>query len=309
MKNRVLVIIVTYNGMKWIDRCFESLKASKEPLDVFIVDNASTDGTVERIREICKDWFKDTDRNGAGWWVVDIVETGKNLGFGKANNIGIKFALENGYEYVYLMNEDAWIFPYTVTNLIEAFERNPEYGVLSPVQMTATLKNQDPRFERKCRKYIPDLSKGTKGLDDVYPVPFVMAAHWMISRKCLDKVGGFSPAFPHYGEDDNFLHRCCWFGFLSGVAINAVAVHDRENRPESKAQRMRLKYVAQVVKISDPNANLAWRLIRQPLELLAISVIRFSWSSFVGVFKLLASYPRLISLRKASRRGHSFLDE
>ena len=48
---RVLVIIVTYNGMRWVERCQCSLKASEVPVDVYVADNGSTDGTTEWIRE------------------------------------------------------------------------------------------------------------------------------------------------------------------------------------------------------------------------------------------------------------------
>ena len=50
-----------------------------------------------------------------------------------------------------------------------------------------------------------DLATGE--LKDVYEVKFVQAAHWLISRECLERVGGFSPSFPHYGEDNNFCNR------------------------------------------------------------------------------------------------------
>ena len=51
MKARILTIVVTYNGMKWLDRCLGSVALSKEPSDVFVVDNCSTDGTPEYISE------------------------------------------------------------------------------------------------------------------------------------------------------------------------------------------------------------------------------------------------------------------
>ena len=308
MKNKVLVIIVTYNGMKWVDRCFGGLKRSTVPLDVFVVDNGSTDGTVERIRETCKEWFKETTREGGGWWLVDLVESEENLGFGQANNLGLKYALENGYEYVYLLNQDAWIEPETVSTLVSAFEKNPEYGVLSPVQMTSDMEHQDPRFEKKCSKYLPDLKSHLPGLSEVYEVPFVMAAHWMISVKCLSKVGGFSPAFHHYGEDDNFLDRCHWYKYKCGVDIETLAVHDRGNREMSKEQKLYLKYVGSVVKVSNPCNFLPWRLLWQPLELLGISIVNGSWETFKRIFSLIGSYPSLVRYRKATRKGSPFLD-
>lgn len=307
MKNRVLVIIVTYNGMKWIDRCFGSLKESEEPVDVFVVDNGSTDGTVARIREICKGWFLETTSDGGGWWLVDLVETHENLGFGKANNLGLEYALDNGYQYVYLLNQDAWVNKDTFTALIGSFEKNPPYGVLSPIQTAADGNRLDPNFSSCCSKYLPDLKSHMPGLKDIYDVPFVMAAHWMISRPCLEAVGGFSPAFRHYGEDDNFLHRCRYHGFRAGVDIRTSAVHDRESRVMTKSRKMKLKSVGAIVRISNPRSLIVFRLLWEPLKLLGISIVHASSEAFADVFRLLASYPKLIRYRKASRGRGAFL--
>jgi len=308
MKNRVLVIIVTYNGMKWIDRCFGGLKESTEPLDVFVVDNGSTDGTVQRIREICKEWFKETTNEGGGWWLVDLVESKENLGFGKANNLGLKYAVENGYDYVYLLNQDAWIQPDTISTLISAFEKHPEYGVLSPVQKTASLERMDPNFEAKCAKYLPDLKTTFPGRAELYTVPFVMAAHWMISATCLNKVGGFSPAFAHYGEDINYLDRCRYNKLQCGVDINTVGIHDREVRENPKDRKMRLKLVTAIAKVSNPRNFLPAQMIWQPLMLVGFSIMYLSGDAFISAFRLIGKYPKLIRLRKASRQGAAFLD-
>ena len=131
--NRVLVIVVTYNAMKWVDRCFGSVMLSRLPADVIVIDNGSTDGTPEYIKE----YFPD----------VMLVSTGENLGFGRANNIGFRHALKHGYEYVYLLNQDAWVFPDTFGILVKAMEDDRSLGILSPMQMAACLDRPDPRFE------------------------------------------------------------------------------------------------------------------------------------------------------------------
>ena len=71
---KVLTIIVTYNGMKWLDRCLGSLRTSSVPSDVLVVDNGSTDGSPAYIQENFPE--------------VMLHCTGENLGFGKANKIG-----------------------------------------------------------------------------------------------------------------------------------------------------------------------------------------------------------------------------
>lgn len=295
MKARILTIIVTYDGMKWVDRCIGSLIRSKTPTDLFVIDNGSTDGTVAYIRKTFPD--------------VVLHCAGDNLGFGKANNIGLKYAWDNGYEYVYLLNQDAWVMPETFSVLVDAMEQDRTLGILSPMQMTAGMDKPDPRFERWCPESALRDASMEDGAGKVYDVDFVMAAHWMISRECLDDVGGFSPAFAHYGEDDNYIHRAKAKGYKVAVHSGAKAVHDREMRPMTKKTSMRLKCVASVVKVSNPLDNMFLRMLFQPLELLAISIRYGSGDVFRYIFTLVRSYGRLKELREKSLQHRAFLDQ
>ena len=92
---KIFAIVVTYNGMRWYDRCFGSLRNSDMPVETIVIDNASTDETVSYIKEHFHE--------------VCLIESKENLGFAKANNIGIKRALDNGADYVFLLNQDAWV--------------------------------------------------------------------------------------------------------------------------------------------------------------------------------------------------------
>ena len=293
MKPEILTIVVTYNAMKWLDRCLGSLSESEVPTDVIVIDNGSVDGTCEYIAGNYPD--------------VLLTRSEENLGFGKANNVGFRYALEHQYRYVYLMNQDAWVYKDTLSVLTSAMDSDSSIGILSPMQMTASGDRPDMRFEKKCpAEALEDIS-GPVASGKVYETKFVMAAHWMISRKCLQKVGGFSPAFPHYGEDDNFIHRARLKGYRICVHSGVKAVHDREMRPQSKEASMRLKCVASVVKVSNPLNCLWLRLLFQPIELISISLRYSSWPVFQYVFTLIGSYCRLIRLRRESFEDGAFL--
>ena len=88
-------------------------------------------------------------------------------------------------------------------------------------------------------------------MKEVYEIPFVMAAHWMISRECLLKVGGFSNTFPHYGEDCNYIHRLRYHKFNVGIAPNINVVHDREYRMESLEKQLYMVYIYNLIYLSD----------------------------------------------------------
>ena len=131
---KLLVVIVTYNAMQWAERCFDSLRKSTIVPDVFVVDNGSTDGTQTYIHEHYPE--------------VIFQQSKENLGFGKANNIGLQYALDNEYDYVYLLNQDAWVMPDTFEKLIIVHKEHPEYGILSPFQMEANMEHIDKNFKK-----------------------------------------------------------------------------------------------------------------------------------------------------------------
>ena len=287
----VLVMIVTYNALKWIQRCLRSVEKSSLPADVVVIDNGSTDGTLPLIR---------TDFPG-----TRIIETGENLGFGAANNIGLRIALEEGYEFVYLLNQDAWLEKDTLEKLIAAHKA--DWGVLSPMQMDARGR-RDKRFDRKCGKFIDAALGGYHNDKLVVEVPFVMAAHWLLSRRAVETVGGFSPAFKQYGEDDNWLHRLHYHKLMCGVVPAAQAVHDRAGRRPSREKKMQLKCISTVVKVSDPNRSWRWMRIREVLELVGMGVKNFSTVPWHYIKELRARFPELKEYRDASLQKGAFLE-
>ena len=81
------IVFVTYNSEKWIEPCFRTLAASQADLSgvsVYVVDNASSDNTVEKLREAKLAY-------GNVFGAFEIESSGKNLGFGAGNNLGAKF--------------------------------------------------------------------------------------------------------------------------------------------------------------------------------------------------------------------------
>lgn len=287
---KILVIVVTYNAMHWAKKCLGSIVDSSVPLDGIVMDNSSTDGTPAFIREHFPQ--------------LRLVETGGNLGFGAANNIGLRLALDEDYDFVYLLNQDAWLEKDTVSKLLAA--HTPDFGILSPLQLQAGGR-QDRRFAKKCSKYIRNATSGYHDDRLVVPVPFVMAAHWLVSRKALLTVGGFSPAFKQYGEDDNYIDRLHYFKMRCGVVPAATAVHDRARRKTSREARMRLKCIATVVKICNPSHSFFWRSIVEPLELVGMGIKNISGIPFRYISELRGRYPELKSLRAASCSEGAFL--
>jgi GT2 family glycosyltransferase len=213
------VIIVTYDGAKWIDKCLGSLIYSTIPLEVIVVDNGSSDGTPQKIRQ--------------GYPNVEIIETHKNLGFGKANNIGIKKAYEAGAEHIFLLNQDAWVEPDTIEKLIKTAERFPDYGIISPLHLNGDGSALDYGFINylcgsRIKNHISDIYIKPKAEHaEIYPLDFVNAAFWLLPRKTIEIVGGFNPLFFQYGEDQDYVNRCHYFNLKVGIVPSAKAYHGR----------------------------------------------------------------------------------
>jgi GT2 family glycosyltransferase len=262
--------------MKWIDRCLSSVYNSSISADVFVIDNGSTDGTIDYIK--------------SNYPKVILHESSENLGFGAANNIGLYFALRNKYEYVYLLNQDAWVEPQTFNILVNASKTHEEYGILSPIQINASGE-LDKNFAYCCPvEILSDIFKS--GIKPLYEVKEVMAAHWLISRKCLLSVGAFSPAFPHYGEDNNFIDRAKYHGFKTGIVTTTKAVHDRECRELSRKQVFYRQYIKAITDYSAVTHESSllyivfWQFIKNSLSLHSIVPLKYMALFLKSAFKL-----------------------
>ena len=166
--------------------------------------------------------------------------------------MGFRYALDKGYDYVYLLNQDAWIEPSTLGTLIAASEAHPEYAVLSPLQMTDGFTGLDAQFGKILRSAQHD--KGG--------VRRVMAAHWLMPRKALEVIGLFDALFPLYGNDDNWCDRARYHGFKIGIVPQARAVHDRATREEPKEKVIfRNYYMGSLVRLCDINRPLWERFL------------------------------------------------
>lgn len=116
MKPSIFIVILSWNGRSDSLSCLASLtKVSSPPFRIILVDNGSTDGTGEAVRE--------------KYPAVEVIATGENLGFPGGNNVGIRRALEAGAEYVCLLNNDTAVDPAFLGEFLAAAERFPRGGI------------------------------------------------------------------------------------------------------------------------------------------------------------------------------------
>lgn len=212
MKNRTLIIIVTYNGERWIRSCLDSLIVQPNS-DVYVIDCNSSDNTTSLLKS-----FEEK---------IIVHFSDVNLGFGKANNYGLRYAIENEYGYVFLVNQDTICEVGIIDKLKEAHKNHLNYGILSPLHFY-----DDNTLDKNFESYLKNSSTRTismlLGNSNVVSVDFVNAAFWFIPRETIQKIGGFDPIFNHYGEDDDFANRVIYNNKLIGIVTNAFAYHLRD---------------------------------------------------------------------------------
>jgi len=220
------------------------LRNSETSVQVIAIDNGSVDGTIEKLK---KDYSE-----------VELIETGKNLGFGKANNIGLKRALDNNIDYIFLLNQDAWIEADTISKLIVVAKNNAEFGILSPIHLNAIGDRLDFKFKNYLIHSIgddlySDLILKKDQTKAIYNIRFVNAAAWLIRSEILRKIGGFDPLFSHYGEDDDYINRLIYHKYKVGIVAQTYIYHDREERKVD--WNMNRNYISELIELKNINTS------------------------------------------------------
>lgn len=224
---KIVAVIVTYNAMKWVDRCMQSLRDSFMPVVPVVVDNGSTDGT--------RDYLP------AHYPEAVFLPQAENLGFGQANNVGLRYALQIDADYALLLNQDAWIDAHMIVQLIRFSDGRT---ILSPIQLNGKADDFDRLFRRNTIRRSSSIHTLTEVRKGDYPRPFeaaaAAAACWLIPREVIRRVGGFNPLFFQYGEDSNYLCRAFYYGYKLKVVPTAFMCHDRNTHGNPQLYQHRI---------------------------------------------------------------------
>jgi N-acetylglucosaminyl-diphospho-decaprenol L-rhamnosyltransferase len=209
----VSVIVPTYQGRGHLENLLPSLAEQTLPHDVIVVDNASTDGTLELLR----------DR----WPQVHRISFPQNRGFGKATNAGVAAARS---ETVVLLNNDIVCTPTFLERLVEALDPREGFVMAAPV-----LVRRDDEGHIDTAGIVID--RTLHGFDHLYGEPVAVltgdpfdplapcGGAAAFDRAAFLRVGGFDPAFFAYLEDVDLAIRCVGRGWKCRLAPTALAIH------------------------------------------------------------------------------------
>lgn len=244
MSCSVYVIIVTFNAMKWIDKCFQSLKESSIKVNTVVVDNCSKDETVTYLEN--------------NYPNVYIIKNKLNKGFGQANNQGIEYAYKQGATHFFLLNQDAWIQKDTIRKLVDV-QNQFDIALVSPIHLNGLGDNYDYSYFVKTvvtecnRTYVADMMLDR--MKPYYTCFKINAAAWMLSRRCIKKIGGFDPIYFHYGEDGNYCQRLKYHKELCAFVPGAYIHHDRERQGNMAVYNKNLAVMELLFQYTDVNCS------------------------------------------------------
>jgi GT2 family glycosyltransferase len=205
----ISVIIVSWNCKKFLLECLASFydQVSRASTEVIIVDNASSDGTPEAVRNAYPE--------------VKLIENTANMGFAQGNNIGLKHATG---KYICLINPDVIVLDRCIAKMQRYMEDNPDIGMVGPA-----ILDVDGAIQRSCMRRptlwnqfcravgldtVTSSSKVFGGFlmkdcrfDEICDVDIINGCFWMVRREAVNDVGGLDAGFWMYGDDLDWCQR------------------------------------------------------------------------------------------------------
>lgn len=225
----ISIVIVGWNAKHYLELCLNSLAKAppRRSMEVLVVDNASTDGSVEMIE-------------GKFPW-VKLIKSPENLGFSRGNNVAIR---EARGRYIALVNPDVIVFPGCLDALTDFLDQNPKVGNVGP-----RVLNPDMSMQSTCRRF-PTLwnnfclasglsSKFKKSRffsgehmfyfphDRTLAVDVIVGCFSFIRREAFDQVGLLDEGLFMYGDDVDWCRRARNAGWEVVFYPGAQAIHDR----------------------------------------------------------------------------------
>ncbi|WP_214409881.1 glycosyltransferase family 2 protein [Sphaerisporangium fuscum] len=245
------VVVLTYRSGAYVGTCLAALEKALAGMDaeLIVVDNASGDGTVEKVREL------------APW--ARVVARDVNDGFARGCHAGAEVAKG---DYLLFVNPDARVSPDTPRVLVDLARRDPAVGIAGGRCLTETGET-DPRswwgrptlwslfcfgtglstlFPGRPR-FDPESPRPWSGApDEVRRVPIVTGGMMLVDRRVWDRLGGFDKSFFMYAEDADMCLRAAAAGYRPSVTAAATFVHPAGMSSSSSLRKQVLLFTGKV---------------------------------------------------------------
>jgi GT2 family glycosyltransferase len=220
MSKKAAIVIVNWDGLKWLKDCLDAVyNQSYTNFDVYFVDNGSVDDSIDFV-----------ERN---FPQAKIIKLEKNTGFTGGNNIGIKKALEDAIvDYIVLLNNDTKVYPNWLLGLVSTAEKEEKIGMVSSLSLfpSKTIQTIGLSLEKNfMHSKVGGISLGCGYSPEDFPEELEIFAPSGVSalykREVLEKTGLFDDLFFAYAEDLDLGLRARLFGWKALYCPDSKLIH------------------------------------------------------------------------------------
>jgi GT2 family glycosyltransferase len=200
LQPKIFIIVLNFNGRDVLTQCLSSVYQSDYlNFEVVVVDNNSSDESLEQAKKSFSRAY--------------FIKNSENFGFSRGNNMGIRFALEKFAEYIFILNNDAVIEKTTLSEMVQAIQKNDSAGIASPVILDAD--NRTVWFAggtidwRKMRtNHVHEIRS-----DSPYQSEYISGCAMFVKKAVFREIGILDERFFLYYEDADFSMRAKKAGF------------------------------------------------------------------------------------------------
>jgi GT2 family glycosyltransferase len=300
----IAVVVVNWNSGQYLGKCLQNLKdQTLSPARVLVVDNASTDGSMDGLEQKFSEW--------------EFIRLDKNTGFASANNLAVNQV--EGCDWVAFLNPDAFAHPDWLENLMQAVESFPDVKMFGShmlghdndlIDGTGDIYHVSGVAWR--RDHGMKSSKVNRELGEIFSP---CAAASLISRDAFLEVGGFDEHFYCYNEDVDLSFRLRLIGCRCIYVPDAVVEHVGSGTTSRYSDFAVYHGQRNLVWSYFRNMPGVWFWVYLPQHIL-FSVVALIWFSLKGkavpVFKArwdaLKGLPRVLKLRKETQNSKTVAD-
>lgn len=225
----VTIIIVNYNTKKLTLECLESVYSNTSGIsfEIIVVDNASVDGSIQAVEERFPD--------------VRIYKSDINLGFGRANNLGLQHAIG---KYIFLLNSDTVLVNNAILEFYSFCERNSSLKIgalgcllrnnsLNIIHSHYTFPSISDFLKRVFRSYLYVLGLSKNVIHErsfekgelYFDVEYITGADLFIPREIIKQIGFFDPIFFMYFEETDYQKRMADLNFRRFIISGPEIIH------------------------------------------------------------------------------------
>lgn len=323
---KIFVIILTFNSEQYLPELLDSLNNTVVPegvqVDFVFVDNGSIDGT----REILK--HPPAGRAGVqddGKGIVLLQDT--NLGFCGGNNVGMKYAIEHGSDYVVLLNHDTVVEPDWIEWLVDAVQEKSDAGAVQSL----LLYNQDRTMVNSWGNNIhflglafaggnlEEITKYKSQITNIREITYASGAAVMYNVEALKEVGLLDETLESYHEDTDIGMRLRLAGYVSYIAPQSVVYHKYEFLKANKSLKGQYKYYLMernriyfVLKYYLPRTLILILpgLIIMEAGIFAFSLLRGFWKEKLRAYGwIVKNWSLIMQARKEIRKKRTITDK